>query len=157
LVGKANSRLQECVDRFLTPVPKLAEGEYLASVLRPRPTSTIDLSDGLLGGLSELAAASGTGFRIRKAAVPVARGAVELARLTGDDSWESMISGGEDYELLFTVRAAAGSGGRRLSVHLGQLGATPIGEVTATKEEILLEDETGSVTRLGSRGYQHFA
>jgi thiamine-monophosphate kinase len=53
----------------------------------------MDLSDGLAADLPRLAAASGCGFRLNRAALPCARGVTA----------EEAIRDGEDYELLFAV------------------------------------------------------
>jgi thiamine-monophosphate kinase len=96
------------------------------------------------------------GFLLRKAAVPIARGAARLAAHAGKSSWDLLSEGGEDYELLFTIQPPSRSGNSRLSIHLGQIGATPIGEVIPEKEEILVEGLNGDVTPLGAAGYEHF-
>jgi thiamine-monophosphate kinase len=78
----------------LTFTPRLAEGEWIA---RGKFASALmDLSDGLGADLPRLARASGLTFKIEENAIPRARGAGLSA------AWND----GEDYELLFTVRAA---------------------------------------------------
>jgi thiamine-monophosphate kinase len=72
--------------------PRLAEGRWLAE--HGFASAMMDLSDGLARDLPRLAAASGTGFQIAPDAIPRNRGS----------SFESAVSDGEDYELLFSTR-----------------------------------------------------
>jgi thiamine-monophosphate kinase len=74
--------------------PRLAEGQWLAR--QKIATALMDISDGLGADLPRLARASGVGFQIDPGQLPRARGAT-VAQACND---------GEDYELLFTTRAA---------------------------------------------------
>ena len=71
--------------------PRLAEGRWLAENFRPH--AMMDVSDGLGGDLPRLARASGCGFEVDLAALPLRRGCDVAAGL----------SDGEDYELLFAI------------------------------------------------------
>lgn len=71
--------------------PRVAEAAWL--VERFKPTAMMDLSDGLAKDLPRLAAASGCGYHIDPAALPVTQGS------TADGAMRD----GEDFELLFTV------------------------------------------------------
>ena len=111
------------IERQRRPVPRLALGAALVGVA----SACIDLSDGLAQDAGHLAAASRVAVHLDASALPVSRAFVaahpderERARLAA--------SGGEDYELLFTVPAARETAVRRLSRRLG-LDLTPIGDV----------------------------
>ncbi len=71
--------------------PRLAEGRWLAE--HGFAKAMMDLSDGLAKDLPRLASASGAGFQITPSAIPRSKGA----------SFESAVSDGEDYELLFAA------------------------------------------------------
>jgi len=77
--------------RHLTFTPRVAEAAWLADHLRP--TAMMDLSDGLAKDLPRLAAASGCGFQLDRAAIPRHRGCT-VDQALGD---------GEDFELLVTL------------------------------------------------------
>ena len=80
--------------KHLRPEPRLALGRFLREKLRA--TACMDLSDGLSIDLQRLCVASGVGADIA-GPLPLFRGA----------SVEQALDGGEDYELLFTVRPRA--------------------------------------------------
>jgi thiamine-monophosphate kinase len=77
--------------RHLTFVPRIAESRWLTKNFRIH--AMMDLSDGLGADLPRLAQASGVGFELDDAALPLNRGC----------SPRQAISDGEDYELLFAI------------------------------------------------------
>lgn len=91
----------ECEERFLRPDPRVRLGLLLG---RNRVASAcVDLSDGFADAVAQLAAASRVGAEIDADAVPVAGRLRQLAIEEGRDPVDAAVSGGEDYELLFTV------------------------------------------------------
>lgn len=86
------------------PEPRLALGQALAR--SRRVSACIDLSDGLIADLGHLCAASGVGARLDASAVPRPRGFAAACRRSGADPQRLVLSGGEDYELLFALRGA---------------------------------------------------
>lgn len=94
-----NSEAREWLtDRYRVPQPRNA----VAAIIREYATAAMDVSDGLAGDLTKLCEASGLSADIRLADIPLspaARQAVE-AKATGI---ETLIAGGDDYELLCTI------------------------------------------------------
>jgi thiamine-monophosphate kinase len=120
--------------RHRMPEPRLALGQFIRESLRA--TSAMDLSDGLSLDLRRLCLASG-----------VAAGIVEPPRFPGASS-EQALHGGEEYELLFTVRE-----GTKVPARFGELPLTRIGRIVrGTVGEVLV----GGVP-LTPLGYDHFA
>jgi thiamine-monophosphate kinase len=101
------------------PSPRVA----LGLALRGLATSAIDLSDGLLGDLGHVLRRSGVGAEIGWDALP--RSAL-LARQTEEIQRLCLLTGGDDYELLFTAPASARTAvqavGERLGLPLHRIG-----------------------------------
>ena len=143
--------LADCQERFLRPMPRVRMGLLLG---RNRVASScVDLSDGLADGVRQLAAASGVGITLDAALLPVPPAARAVFERAGRDWFDAAVSGGEDYELLFTVprrRRRALDGVVRLAEGLA---CTRVGTVTSTPE--LLVKREGAVSPLPG-GFVHF-
>jgi thiamine-monophosphate kinase len=103
----------------------------------------IDLSDGLLIDLTRLCTESKVGARIFADKVPMSKEMMAVSAAMGRDPIGFALSGGEDYEMLFTART---KGNIR--------GATRIGEVTRSGMSIV--SKGGKERPFGPEGYQHF-
>jgi thiamine-monophosphate kinase len=105
------------------PEPRLEAGRALTRLAGVG--ACIDVSDGLLADLGHVLRASGVGATLDPARVPVPRGFAAACARLGIEPGPLALSGGEDYELLFTVRAAAPSVAmlrRRLGVPVTEIG-----------------------------------
>jgi thiamine-monophosphate kinase len=140
--------LQHLRVRLERPEPRLALGQALAGVAR----GALDLSDGLCGDLGHILQASGVGAEVWLAELPVAP---DLQALPESHRLECLLSGGDDYELLFTadptqraaVQAAAQAAGTAVQC-IGRISAEP---------GLRLVDANGLAVALPARGFDHFA
>jgi len=140
--GLVSSELEEAVRR---PVARLKEGIRLA---RTRAvTSSIDSSDGLAWSLSELARLGHV--RIELYSVPVSMEATEYALKHDLSPYDLALYGGEEYELVVTVKRGGWPAALKAVPSL-----IPIGKVTRG---------TGVFARIGGRrvrveprGWEHF-
>ena len=82
--------------------PRLAEGAWLAR--QPEVAAMLDVSDGIAKDVQALTPA-GLFPSILPSALPISAAAKAAARLSHQPAWEHALTDGEDYELLFVVRA----------------------------------------------------
>lgn len=134
--------------RFLFPEPRLALGR----ALRETASACIDVSDGLLGDLGKLAAASGCGAFVDLERLPVSPA---LRRHAGSARAERMLlGGGDDYELCFT--APPGRAGE-VAALAGRCGV-PVTAIGVLREEGGVElRRAGLPEAPGLAGFDHFA
>ena len=146
--GLAN-RKNPLTKKHLYPEPRLALGQWLAA--NGLTTAMMDLSDGLSSDLPRLCAASGVGARVTAAKVPTVQSSARNFK-SGADLLHLALSGGDDYELLFSVPP---NQKKFLSRSFRGLPLTPIGVVTSRKQ-IVLTDEHGREHPLDPRGWDPF-
>ena len=89
------------VARHYRPVPRVREGQTLAAT--PGVHAMMDISDGIASDLRHILKASGVGAVIDTTAIPLSAELREACSRYGWDALELALSGGEDYELLFTM------------------------------------------------------
>ena len=133
--------------RLERPTPRLALGQALAGVAH----AALDLSDGLTGDLGHILAASGVGADIALADLPVAPA---LAALPEAERLTCLLSGGDDYELLFTAPASAREAVQAAALARGVVIAR-IGTIT-TAPGLRLLDAAGKAVAFGTKSFDHF-
>ena len=134
-------------EAHLRPHPRIVEGQALA---HHGVKAAIDLSDGLVSDLIKLCKASGVGARLLTRQIPVHP---MVRQSFGDDAIKLALSGGEDYELLFT---AQGEVIDRVSRAIA-CPVTVVGEIVAEPKMVKVIDEHGNELRLEKEGWEHFA
>jgi len=158
LFGKTSAGLKILLQNLSTP-PKLKK-RLMDSVLMPRArlkeglalaqtgavSASIDSSDGLAWSLHEISRASGVGFEINN--LPIAEEAIEFAKMHKLDPVELGLYGGEEYELVITVKP-------RLWKKLSEkVSLIKIGRVT--KEKVLVSEVGKKTFPIEARGWEHF-
>jgi thiamine-monophosphate kinase len=140
-----------CTGRYLYPDPRVRLGLMLG---RGRAaTACVDLSDGLADGIGRLAEASGVGAAIDAAAVPIEPDAARWFDGRVDDPVVCAMTGGDDYELLFTVRPRL-RGRLSAATQHGKVAITRIGVCTSERGVVLRR--AASVESPIPGGYSHF-
>ena len=133
--------------RFLYPSPRMALGKSL----RGHASACIDVSDGLLGDVGKVAHASGCGVELTYKDLPVSE---ELVAAVGDArARELALTGGDDYELCFTVNPA-NVGRLRQELPPERWGYSLIGTVREASGAVVIQD--GNVMEFSHSGYDHF-
>jgi thiamine-monophosphate kinase len=139
-----------CVDALQRPQPRVELGLQLRGIA----TAMLDVSDGLLGDLAHILEASAVGAIADAAALPL-----DALRATGANAAiarRCLLSGGDDYELLFAAPASARPALTELSTSLG-LPLHRIGQITGQAGVCLLREPDGTLAPAGASGYDHFA
>ena len=139
-------------ERYLRPEPRVRAGMLLGR--NRAATSCMDLSDGLADAVRQVCAASGVGMRIDADALPIGEEVRAWHREHGGDPIETALAGGDDYELLFTVKPASRGRFRAVQQQLGNLPITRIGEVTKGLDVLIADAHHGA--RPLSSGFEHF-
>jgi thiamine-monophosphate kinase len=137
------------VQRHLRPEPRVEWGRKLA--LSRCANAMIDVSDGLSSDLSHICERSGVGAIIAAEKIPFSPSLRKAAAHLGKLPLHYALSGGEDYELLFTAPPAKVRKLRSLDIPVAE-----VGEITRTRE-LLIVDGRGKTARLAPTGYNHFA
>ncbi len=140
-------RATELRQRFLYPQPRLA----LGLALRGFASACIDVSDGLAGDAGKLAAASGCGVRIDVDALPLS--AALLADAGRERAERFALTGGDDYELCFTVSPAQLAQIER-QLPVAQFACRRIGELTT--DGAVVAQRQGRRIELPVTGFDHF-
>lgn len=137
------------VGRQLRPQARMDIIHELAD-LGVQPTAMIDISDGLASELMHISKNSGVGIRIFEDKIPIDQDAFNTAVEFNLDPFTCALNGGEDYELLFTIRQ---SDVEKLKKHQDiQL----IGYVHANPSENVLVTKGGNAVPLKAQGWVHF-
>jgi thiamine-monophosphate kinase len=137
------------LQRHLRPTPRILQGQ----ALRGLATSAIDISDGLISDLKHVLTASGCGARIDLDALPLSEAL--LGSVEGDQALKWALTGGEDYELCFTVPEINRGA---LDVALSHLGVdfTCVGQMAPLSEGITFL-RSGEPVELDWQGFDHFS
>jgi thiamine-monophosphate kinase len=138
------------VESVLMPHARLREGLVLS---RTRAiTASIDSSDGLAWSLHEIARRSSVGMLVDK--IPVASEAARFAKEHKLDPMELALHGGEEYELVLTVKPDCW---RKAEKAIEKVGGKLLRIGTVTDEKQVLFDNGKETRVIDSRGYEHFA
>lgn len=142
----------EAVTRHLDPLPRVREGMALAAA--GLPTAMIDVSDGVLADLGHILRLSRVGACLELAKLPLSDTFKAQGQELSSDAYTLPLSGGEDYELLFTAPPAAEAAIRTLfASHATPV--TAIGKITPGGE-LRVTSPDGSDYHPRQQGYNHF-
>jgi thiamine-monophosphate kinase len=138
----------KCVRRFCYPEPRVAAGMALRGIAN----AVIDISDGMLADLSHLLEAGDVGATLELHRLPLSE---SLLAIDSADAARSLaLTGGDDYELCFTVAQENLPG---LQPRLTGFGCpvTCIGSIDA-EPGLRLRDVHGETSNVPADGYHHF-
>ena len=140
-----------CIRAHIDPQPRLELGRLVNA--RKMATACIDISDGLGMDLRRLCRASGLGARIEESALPLDPGLLAWESAWRGDPLGRALSGGEDYELVFTASSETKLESIREKL---PLLLTRIGVVADKEGPLEIQRRDGRVETLEARGWEHF-
>jgi len=122
----------------------------LFELLNIKPTAMIDISDGLASEIFHLASQSKVGVNLFEDKIPIDPMTYNTAREMELDPTLTALSGGEDYELLFTIKQAD------FDKIKNNADITVIGHITDAKEGVHMISKSGNVHPLKAQGWKAF-
>ncbi len=159
LTGRLHDLTEEqrgsLIKRYRTPEPRVALGQKLVGVAH----GVADVSDGLVADLEHICAASLLSATLQAARIPLSA-AAEVAVSVDPDLLTSVLTGGDDYELVFTASPDSANAIEGISRVLG-LPLTDIGRMERPKSgdkrpRVCVVGSDGRQLDLAHGGYQHF-
>jgi thiamine-monophosphate kinase len=136
--------------RYQIPEPRTG----LAEVLRHYASAAMDISDGLVGDLTKLCRASGISAQIKTAQVPLS-GAARSMLEADPGLLDTVLTGGDDYEVLCTIPSAHLADFRSAAGATG-IAVTVIGQVVAGAADPRFTDARGELQSFGRPSFSHF-
>jgi thiamine-monophosphate kinase len=137
------------IGRFLKPEARkdIIENLQMHNI---KPTSMIDISDGLASEILHICKKSDTGALINEDDVPISIEAKQMAIKFNIDPISTALSGGEDYELLFTIKPE----------DMEKIRLIPevsiIGRIKSKTEGVKLKSSAGHNHEIIAQGWRHF-
>lgn len=136
--------------RYERPEPRLDLGEGLRGIA----SAAIDISDGLIADAGHIAQTSGVALRIEAEAIPLSAEARAWLETAGEGGLVRLVTGGDDYELVFTAPEDRRDAILALAAEL-RLELTWIGDVVQG-EGVSLLDAGGRDITPARQGFTHF-
>lgn len=135
----------EDIKKNIEPVCRLDKSKEIAPFVR----AMIDVSDGLAAEVNHICEMSKTGAVVYKKRIPIAKSTVDAAKKLGKDAYDFALSGGEDFELVFTIPKSDYENNIELFDD-----CFVVGEILEKKKGIILKDKDLEIPLKG--GYDHF-
>lgn len=129
--------------RYRIPQPRISLGQSLVGIA----TACIDISDGLVQDARHITRTSGVRLELEWDKIPLSD-ASKSALESNPDMMSTILTGGDDYELLFTARDFA---------DLSNSSVTKIGKIAQGASEVHVLDTQGNLVELSKTGYNHFS
>ena len=143
------------IDRHLQPAPKVALGIEL--VKQNLSKSAIDISDGFLADLLHICQESNLDAIIDQDKIPLSLAAKSFLSKNKDTNLNPLLSGGEDYELIFTAKTKSVEKIIELEEKIG-VKITCVGHLKEASKhpKIHLLDENKKPIKIKKYGYLHY-
>lgn len=137
------------LQRYLRPTPRLA----LGCRMKPCVHAAMDISDGLIGDLQKLCAASGVDAAVYLEKVPLSAAAND-ASAQDPKMFETLVTGGDDYELLVCVPPEKSKMFAQLSLET-HTPVSNIGAITPKNKGVQVFSPSGELVHFAKAGFEH--
>jgi thiamine-monophosphate kinase len=137
------------LDSIFMPKARVKEGMALSKT--KSVSSSIDSSDGLALSLHDLSKSSNVGFELIN--LPISKESIIFAGLYDLDPKKLALYGGEEYELLFTIKPGKFRDVKKILKNIG-CEVMKMGQVTSERKIILIEN--GVEEKIKKAGWEHF-
>ena len=137
------------VNQYLLPQPRVE----ISDIILRHATASMDISDGLVGDLEKLCRASGVSAEVEVNRIPFSD--ASRRQIEADsNSLKTALTGGDDYEILFTVNPV-NCGAMEQEVSSMPFGLTRIGTINSG-QRVKVFDTDGQVLEFDKTSYDHF-
>ncbi len=141
-------------DKHLTPQPRINEARFLVQNFPIH--SMIDISDGLASEINHICKQSDVGALLNAHEIPIDSASQEAADFFKNKPLNYALTGGEDFELLFTAsEEVANELQKKFREKFGYKCAR-IGTIKNQEEGVILKTSDGKQVSILAKGYQHF-
>ncbi|WP_068083065.1 thiamine-phosphate kinase [Polycladidibacter stylochi] len=148
------SDIDYLLGRYLRPEPRIEAHE----IIREYALASMDISDGLVADLGHMCQTSEVGAQVELSRIPLSHAGQRVVKLC-PDAVETVVTGGDDYEVLMAVLPENASefetAMRQCGVRVTQIGKFVESKVTFGSCEPVFYDNQQVVT-FSKRGYAHF-
>ena len=142
----------EFIKAHLNPVPQVDLGKQLA--LSGYVTSMQDISDGLATDLSHICYESGCGAILSQISLPYHPLLADAAKVVDTDMLDLQLLGGEDYQLVFTVKENRGNQLESIIEEALNQAIYPVGRIKKGSG-VSLQKTNGELVEITFKGYEH--
>ena len=153
--NKAGLKADAVIRKHLTPMPRVKEAEFLSHHIDIH--AMIDVSDGLASEVGHICKCSGVGVEIEEVLIPIDDETRVVAAKFDDDALEYALSGGEDFELVFTADEKAVNAVKVKFEEQFSIQLSKIGTVTPAERGIVLCTKQNRIKQLNESGWNHFS
>ncbi len=144
---------RDLIEKHLSPSARVRLGQAIAH--HRCATAMIDVSDGLLMDTHHLLEESGVGALIWEERIPLSGSYIKNIHPYSEDPYNLALTGGEDYELLFTASPEKRKKISSLSLAL-RVPITHIGEIVSAKRRLRIVRKSGTIYSPSRLGFDHF-
>ena len=138
--------------KHLCPEPRVKAGRLLAQ--KRLASAMTDISDGLIRDLKHITLESNVGAMVELEKIPLSKETKNYLKKY-PPAVKTILSGGEDYELLFTAKPGAEQSIRGISKRLG-IRISRVGKILPKNKGVVVIDKKGRRINIKKEGFEHF-